>query len=183
MKYISEQDIQQFPLDWNAQIDCIKAACFAVSNADYSQPIKPYLRFRDLSNRIIAMPAFIGGELNSAGLKWIASFPKNLQKGLQRAHSVIILNDVETGAPYCIINSGTVSGIRTAAVTGLMLKEWLKARTEGSVNVGMTGFRPIGRLHYKMARSVLGDRLKSFRLYDLNPEVGRNEAGIERCES
>lgn len=183
MKYISEYHVRQFPLDWSKVVDAIRSACFALSREDYAQPIKPYLRFRDLTNRIIAMPAFIGGDINGAGIKWISSFPGNIQRGQQRANSVVILNNVETGEPYCIINSGMVSGIRTAAVSGLMLEEWLKANPEGPVVVGMTGFGPIGKLHYEMAKAILGSRLKEFRVYDLRTEVTEDIPEIRTCNS
>lgn len=45
------------------------------------------------------MPAFVGGEINASGIKWIASFPDNIHKGKKRANCVVILNSVQTGEP------------------------------------------------------------------------------------
>jgi 2,3-diaminopropionate biosynthesis protein SbnB len=170
MLYLNDEHLTELGTDWNAHCDVIEKAVACIVTNDYAQPVKPYLRYRDLTNRIIAMPAFIGGETNSAGIKWIASFPSNLDKGIRRANSVTILNKGETGEPYCILNTPVVSGIRTAAVTGLVLRKWLEVRQDQTeFNVGMTGFGPIGQLHLDMAFSLLGDRLKSFKIFDPRP--------------
>lgn len=52
--------------------------------------------------RINAMPGFLGGRFQMAGIKWIGSNPKNQLKGLPRASSIIILNDPDTKFPICI---------------------------------------------------------------------------------
>ena len=41
--------------------------------------------------RINAMPGFIGGDYNMAGIKWIGSGPQNYKKGLPRASVTLIL--------------------------------------------------------------------------------------------
>jgi N-[(2S)-2-amino-2-carboxyethyl]-L-glutamate dehydrogenase len=80
MLYLNEKHIRQIGINWDESISAITEATRCLKENDYSQPIKPYLRFGDLNNRIIAMPAFVGKEFNMAGIKWIASFPKNIEK-------------------------------------------------------------------------------------------------------
>lgn len=80
-------------------------------------PDSYFLRFPDSDrNRIIALPAAIATkDLQVSGIKWIASYPANLTKGLQRASAVIILNDAETGYPFAVIEGAQISAMRTAA--------------------------------------------------------------------
>lgn len=122
MIYFDENDFDSNHIDWIQTISYIRTAVECIEAQDFVQPLKPYLRYRNLTNRIIAMPAFAGGGINMAGIKWIASFPDNLKKGIPRAHSVVVLNEADTGVPVAIFNTALISIIRTASVSGLILQ-------------------------------------------------------------
>lgn len=171
MIYLSDKDINDLPFDWNASIDVIERAVNCIDVNDYVQPIKTYLRYNDRTNRIIAMPAYAGGEITKSGLKWIASFPGNIKKGMKRAHSVIILNEFDTGKPVSIINSGTISSIRTASVSGFLIKKYMQQRKLDRVKLGVIGLGPIGYNHIQMSNDILGDRIAELLVYDLNKDV------------
>ena len=167
MLYLNEKDLTKIGQNWNATIDSIEQAVHCLHKKDFVQPIKPYLRYRDLTNRIIALIAFVGGKINLAGIKWIASFPDNINHGLPRAHSVVILNNADTGAPVCIINTALLSIVRTASVSGLMIRHFLKARPMNNIVVSIIGWGPIGQNHYKMVTDILKDKIAKIYLYDL----------------
>jgi N-[(2S)-2-amino-2-carboxyethyl]-L-glutamate dehydrogenase len=167
MIYLNEEDLKQLGFNWDETINTIEKAVNCLSQNDFAQPVKPYLRYKDLKNRIIAMPAFVGGNINMAGIKWIASFPDNIHKGIQRAHSVVILNNADTGKPECIINTALLSIIRTASVSGLMIKYYEKVRNLNNVNVGIIGWGPIGQHHYKMCKAILGNKISKVFIYDI----------------
>lgn len=169
MKYLNEVSIRNIGIEWSEILTIIPQATFQLKNNDFSQPIKPYLRYKDLKNRIIAMPAYIGGEFSTAGIKWIAGFPDNKKQNLPRAHSVIILNEAETGKPYAIINTAILSGIRTAAVSGAIIKKYLsKLDIKGrDLTFGIIGFGPIGQLHLEMIGSAFGDLIDQIFIYDI----------------
>lgn len=169
MLYLNENDIKKIGINWPVIATVIRKACKTMAQEDFAQPIKPYLRYRNKKNRIIAMPGFLGGETELAGIKWIASFPDNINKGIRRAHSVIILNDAGTGQPVSIINTPLISGIRTAGVSGLMVELWLKYNPMSRIRVGMCGLGPIGRLHTEMLFGLLGDRIEMVSIYDIRP--------------
>lgn len=167
MLYLNEKDLLKIGFHWNETIDVIEDAVRCLDQKDFVQPIKPYLRYRDLTNRIIALIAFVGGKINLAGIKWIASFPANIDHGLPRAHSVVILNEADTGVPVATINTALLSIVRTASVSGLMIRHFLKARPLSKANVAILGWGPIGRHHYKMVVDIMKDKIGKISLFDI----------------
>lgn len=173
MLYLNTTHLEHLNLSWSLCIETIQRTVQVMAAHEFSQPIKPYLLFdQDPSSRIIAMPAYVGGDIGMAGIKWIASFPGNHTRGIPRAHSVTILNDSGSGKPLAMINSPLISGIRTASVSGLMIQEYEKVHPwTDKIIAGMVGFGPIGQLHLSMLTELLGERLGEIRIFDQNPDV------------
>lgn len=165
--YLNQNDLNKIGIDWNHTVDTIEKTVRTLQKGDFAQPIKPYLRFRNLNNRIIAMPAYVGKEIDSCGIKWIASFPCNIHKGKNRAHSIVVLNDTNTGEPVSIINTALLSIIRTASISGLVIKYFLESRPLTDINIGIIGWGPIGQYHYKMCDYLFSDRISNFLITDL----------------
>lgn len=167
MLYLNEKNINGIGIPWENLIMTLEKAIKTLAVRDFAQPVKPYLRYRNLNNRIIAMPAFVGGEIDMAGIKWIASFPDNINHGLPRAHSVIILNNPATGEPVAILNTPLVSIIRTASVSGLVIKHFLRARPKSELTLAIIGWGPIGKYHFKLCTELFGTCITKIYLYDL----------------
>ncbi|MGE7217432.1 2,3-diaminopropionate biosynthesis protein SbnB [Priestia koreensis] len=167
MLYLTSKDIKNLEIPWEKTINVIEETAKMQYEQKFSQPIKPYLTFeKSPSDRIIAMPAYLGGEMELSGIKWIASFPGNHSLGLPRAHSVTILNNATTGQPLAVLNTALISGIRTASVSGSMIKLFNSKRKLENIVVGISGFGPIGRLHIQMVHELLGDKVTKFNIYD-----------------
>lgn len=184
MKYLSDNHLREIGIDWQTIIGDIQSAVGVIGKGAYAQPIKPYLRYNNRKNRIIAMPAYISNPFDIAGIKWISSFPDNIRNGLPRAHAVTILNEADTGRPVCIINTPLLSGIRTASVSGYMLKLYFEAlkQQKEAVTLGIIGFGPIGRLHLDMAMSIYGQLISQVIVYDINKIDLRSLQGLPYAE-
>jgi N-[(2S)-2-amino-2-carboxyethyl]-L-glutamate dehydrogenase len=169
MIYLNDRIIEKLNVSWDGNVQAIIDTIHCIGMNDTVQPIKPYLRYGDSKNRIIAMPAYVGGNINKAGIKWIASFPDNIQKGLARAHSVTILNEADTGIPVGVINSGLISAIRTASVSGFVMKKFVEQRKPAGLRIGIIGFGPIGQQHLNMCQALFGNRIDEVLLYDIRP--------------
>lgn len=167
MIYLHDGHIRELGIDWQRLTGIIEEVVRIMADGDCVHPLKPYLRFREPINRIIAMPAFVGGSVNMSGIKWIASFPGNNRLGLPRAHNTIILNHTDTGEPAAFLHSGLLNGLRTAAVSGAMLKAYIEARRPAKLRLGIIGWGPVGRTHLDMCIGLFGDKLEHICLYDL----------------
>ena len=72
--------------------------------------------------RFMAMPAYLGGRFDMAGMKWYGSNVENREKGLPRSILMLTLNDKETGAPLAFMSANILSAYRTGAVPGVGFK-------------------------------------------------------------
>ena len=80
---------------------------------------------------------------------------------------MVILNKSTTGEPLCIVNTALSSIVRTASVSGLMIRYFLKSRPMNNINLAIIGWGPIGRHHYQMCTDILKDKIASIYLYDI----------------
>ena len=70
----------------------------------------------------MAMPAYLGGRFNGAGVKWYGSKADHRQHDLPRSIQLFILNDAITGAPKAVMSANLLSAYRTDAVPGVGVK-------------------------------------------------------------
>jgi ornithine cyclodeaminase len=147
-------------------IDTVRRAYEVHAAGDSSLPLSSFLHFPGHErNRIIALPAYLGGDFRVAGIKWVASFPDNLDKGLDRASAVLVLNSVQTGMPEAIIEGAIISARRTAASAALAAQTLLIE--EGTDDVALVG---CGLINFEIARFLRQalPRIKGFFVFDLD---------------
>jgi 2,3-diaminopropionate biosynthesis protein SbnB len=151
-----------------ACIEIVRDAYLAHAHGQSVNPDSYFLRFPNKPDcRIIALPAYLGNGFDVAGLKWIASYPGNIQRGFPRASAVLVLNNYETGYPFAILESSIISAARTAA-SAVLAAHWLNGQSRRAHSLGIVGTGFIARYVYEFLVDT-GWAIEEVRLYDVSP--------------
>lgn len=127
--------------------------------------------------RINALSAYVGGNIDVCGIKWIASFPNNpISYDIPRANAFIILNDSNTGVPLAVMDGTYVSAMRTGAVTGVGVKYLAR---KNAASVAMIGCGIQARTQLMAIQSVL-PQISEVRCFDSRHAAAKSYAAIMR---
>jgi len=155
-----------------------RLAYLAHANGHSSLPHSNFLRFpNNPGNRIIALPAYLGDGFGVAGLKWISSFPGNLESGQDRASAVLILNSPQTGRPRAIMEASIISAKRTAASVALAAQQ-----LQGQNRASCAGIIGAGLISFEIVRFLLAacHEIEKLVIFDLDAD--RSKSFKIRCE-
>ncbi|MFJ5926902.1 2,3-diaminopropionate biosynthesis protein SbnB [Kitasatospora sp. NPDC092948] len=169
MRILGREDVRAALADLDSTvIDLVRNAYVLHSQGKSDLPFSTFLRpLHRSDSRIIALPAYLGGPAPVMGLKWISSFPENVNRGMQRASSLCILNDLESGYPLALMEGSQISAVRTAAGAALasgLLNAGREVRTVGLVGCGTINSQVVHFL------TQVHDDLETVLLQDAFPE-------------
>lgn len=138
--YLSENDMLKAGVDDVKRCtDCMEEVLKILDKGDYrmggengnshgcmvsfpENPAFPNMPANGPDRRFMAMPAYVGGKFDIAGMKWYGSNVENRKKELPRSILTVMLNDKETGAPKALMSANLLSAYRTAAIPGVGVK-------------------------------------------------------------
>ncbi len=118
--YLSQADVARVNLDMATVISLLETAFREKGAGKVEMPPKPGIHTMP-DAFIHAMPAYIPS-LRSAGIKWVSGYPDNQKRSLPYISGLLILNDVETGIPYAVMDCSWITAYRTGAATALAAK-------------------------------------------------------------
>jgi len=171
--FLNNKDMSELgAADMKSVIHDVERAYVLTIEGDALVPGKCVMRWgstpedENVLGRINAMPGYLGGEYNMAGIKWIGSGPMNYKKGLPRASVTIILNDPDTKLPVCVADGTEVSAKRTGASGGVAMKYLSK---EDASVLTICGAGAQGRTQLEAALLVRPS-IKKVYVYDIRME-------------
>ena len=171
--YLQQEDVIQCGgLDMDAYIAGAEKAFILLEQGDCIERESPLIQWPDGTGRRIAFhPAYVGGDVNVAGIKWIPSNPENPAKlGLPRSNGLTILTEPVSGYPLAIMDGKLISDMRTGAVAGVGAKYLAR---EGAEAVSVLGAGPIARTQiWAIVRAM--PKVSRIVLYDLVPAVAQS---------
>lgn len=145
--YLSEADERRVELDINAVIDVLEEVHVARKEGRAQMPPKPGLRPVGKAGFVDGYPAFVEGT-EYLGIKWLSGYFANPEKGLPFINGLIILNDVQTGVPLCVMGCGYLTALRTGGIHGVGLRRLV---APGSKTISVVGCGLQARTHLMAA--------------------------------
>lgn len=172
--YLDQDDvIRAGALDMQRVIQRVELALSLLESGDVVDPPKSVLRWSEdpevesTRGRVNFLSAYLGGDIDSVGMKWVGSFPANRDHGLPRATALIILNDPRTGVPIALLEGAVISAARTGAMTGVAARYLARPDTS---TVGIIGTGVQARTQLLALCAVL-DNLSEVKVYNRTRET------------
>ena len=162
--YLSRTDVETVDLPMKEIIDLLEKAFLEKGNGRVEMPPKPGVHTMP-DAFIHAMPAYIPS-MRSAGIKWVSGYPENFKRGLPYITGLMILNDVETGIPYAVMDCAWITAMRTGAASALSAKYLARPESEA---VGILACGVQGRTNLEALACLFP--IKRVYAYDVLPDV------------
>ncbi len=162
--YLSRADVEKVNLSMQEIIALLEIAFKEKGYGKVEMPPKPGIHTMP-DAFIHAMPAYIPS-MRSAGIKWVSGYPANFKRGLPYISGLMILNDVETGIPYAVMDCAWITAMRTGAASALSAKYLARP---GSESVGILACGVQGRTNLEALSCLFP--IKRVYAYDILPNV------------
>ena len=160
--WISAKEIDSLGITMPQIMDAVEAGFAALGRGEGEMPAKIGIHPRH-DCFIHAMPCYLGGGVDRAGIKCVSGYPPNPAKGFPYITGVMVLIDPETGLPTAIMDAGWVTAWRTGAASGVYARHFGDPETT-SVSIVGTGVQ--GRLNLLSMREVF-PKLNQVYCYDI----------------
>ena len=162
--YLSRADVESVHLSMSEILHLLEQAFLEKGNGRVEMPPKPGVHTMP-DAFIHAMPAYIPA-MRSAGIKWVSGYPENFKRGLPYITGLMILNDVETGIPYAVMDCAWITAMRTGAASALAAKYLARPESE---TVGILACGVQGRTNLEALACLFP--IRQVYAYDVLPEV------------
>lgn len=173
--YLTRADVEALGLPMAAAIEAVELALREKTHGRAEMPPKHWLapeKDRFFSAMSSALPA-----VSAAACKWQSGSPLNHSYGLPYITGLLILNDLDSGAPLAVMDSTWLTAQRTAAATAVAARH-LAAKSPQSVAILGCGVQ--GRTNIESLRSVF-PTLSTIHAYDILPQALRRYAAETRA--
>ena len=182
LRYLSARDVERAMPPIDERLELAERAMVSLATAEL--PPKIAIHPRPDGSFAHVMPAHLRGDDDSGrgdlvGMKWIAGFPENRDRGLPALHGLVLLADPLTGVPLAVLDAGPITAQRTAAISGVAIAHFRPAVRSREPRAALIGAGVQGHSHL----DVLGRVLPGVRLtvFDRHPDRAEELADAARA--
>ena len=149
IRFLSGADLDMLDIGMDELVDILETAFRAKAAGEVTMPPKIFFHRggpRFYSSMVCASPA-----LGYAGCKWQSGDPANPDIGLPYIQGLYILTDDATGRMCAVMDAEWITGRRTAAASGLVIRHLAK---ESDRTLGILGCGLQARAHLEAVHAV-----------------------------
>jgi len=182
--YLTRRDVETVDLSARQVIDAVEQALREKALKQAQMPPKHWLTSGD--DRFFSAMTSVLPAVSAAACKWQSGSTENHRHGLPYITGLLILNELETGAPIAIMDSTWLTAQRTAAATAVAAR-YLAVRTPHVL--GILGCGVQARTNFEMLRLVFPN-LSEIQAFDIVPPAtqlyaeemtARHGARVRQC--
>ena len=135
IRVISAREMDRLGIAMGEVMDAVETGFAAMGNGLGQMPAKLGVHPRE-DSFIHAMPCYLGGAIDRAGVKCVSAYPGNPAKGLPYITGVMVLNDPETGTPLAVMDAARITAWRTGAASGVYARHFGDPQSESVAVIG-----------------------------------------------
>ncbi|GJM21977.1 MAG: alanine dehydrogenase [Planctomycetota bacterium] len=166
VRYLSSEDVAALMPPMKEVVEIVEQTLHQHGEGKTSMPPKVDVGGLDDDAFLHAMPAHVRDQA-ALGIKWVAGYPNNPEKGLPYIHGTMILNDPDTGRPLAFMDAAQITAVRTGACTAVTAKHLADPNSEVMTIIGC-GVQ--GRVNIEALLAVFPDTERMLA-YDIDPSA------------
>jgi alanine dehydrogenase len=136
---LSRDDVARL-LTMNDAMGAVEDAFRQLAQGNVEMPQRTVIRVTPHGGTHLAMPAYIGGDMDALALKVVTVYPRNpTEHHLPTTIGLLVLSDPSSGAPLAVMDATHLTAMRTGAVSGVATKYLARpdARRAGIFGAGV----------------------------------------------
>ena len=147
IRFLSHANLGTLGLEVGEIIDILEAAFRVKAAGNVFMP--PKIFFHRHGPRFYSSMVSASPHLGYAGCKWQSGDPANPGRGLPYIQGLYILTEDATGQMHAVMDAGWLTGQRTAAATGLVVRHLAKEKDRilGILGCGLQGRKHLEAVH------------------------------------
>jgi len=163
---LSRKDVESV-LTMKDCLTAVEAAFGELARDKALMPQRSVIKIQEQAGLCLGMPAFIGGDVNAVGLKFVTVYPNNPSKhDLPTTLGTLLLCDPATGKAVSVMDAGYLTAVRTGAASGVATK--YLAREETPV---CTVFGAGVQARKQLEAMALVRKLEKINVIDIAPDA------------